>query len=148
MKWQIITTAIGIFFVSLVLSACGSSGNERHDNSQSVTSLTLLGSRSYLLKLPVNYQEDNAYKLLLAFHGSGSRANSMQSMTQLEQYSDDYIVAYPNSEAVEWNEGCDCNVARDIDDLAFVDAVIADIQKKHHVQPGEIYAAGFSQGGN
>jgi len=147
MKWQIITTAIGIFFVSLVLSGCGSSGNEPADNNQSVTTLTLLGSRSYLLKLPGNYQQDNAYKLLLAFHGSGGRASSMQSMTQLEQYSEDYIVAYPNSEAVEWNEGCDCNVARNINDLGFVDAVIADIQKKHHIQPGEIYAAGFSQGG-
>ena len=146
MKWQKITTHACVIFTSLFLFACGSSDNNPVSDPVA-TGLTMLGHRSYLLKLPDNYQPDRSYKLLLAFHGSGGVAHSMQNMAQLEKISEEYIVVYPNSAEVEWNEGCSCNVARDVDDLGFVDEIIADIQKKHIVQTGEIYAAGFSQGG-
>jgi polyhydroxybutyrate depolymerase len=144
-------TTMRSFFAALVLisqTGCLSSGSN-NNNSSGNKDLVMLDNRSYLLQLPTNYQPERSYKLLLAFHGSGGNASGMQSIAQFTQYSDDYIVVYPNSKEVEWNEGCGCNVAhrKGIDDLAFVDQLIADIQAKHQISQGEIYAAGFSQGG-
>ena len=136
--------------VLVTLTGClSSSGKSNNTSNTDNKDLVTLNSRSYLLQLPANYQADRSYKLLLVFHGSGGNATGMQSIAQFTQYSEDYIVVYPNSKEVEWNEGCGCNIAhrKGIDDLAFVDSVIADIQVKHKISDGEIYAAGFSQGG-
>lgn len=148
MKLQVITQALAVVLLVVQLCGCLSSGSGKTANVEVNKDLIKIHGRSYLLKLPANYQPQNSYKLLLAFHGSGGTASSMQQAVLLEQYSDDYIVAYPNSKEVEWNEGCNCNIAhrKGVDDLAFVDQVIADIQQKHQITAGEIYAAGFSQG--
>ena len=73
----------------------------------------------------------------------------MQQLSAFERYSEDYIVAYLQSEQVEWNEGCDCNIAHRLaaDDLGFVQQVIAHLAKQYLIASGEVYAAGFSQGG-
>lgn len=149
MKMQII---IRVFMASLwlvVLNGCFSSGGSSNASEGATSDLIVINNRSYLLKLPTNYQAQSSYKLLLVFHGSGGSASGMHSMALFEQYSDEFIVAYPNAKEVEWNEGCGCNIAhrKGVDDLVFVDQVIADIQQKHHISTGEIYAAGFSQGG-
>ena len=148
MKLQVITQALAVVLLVVQLCGCLSSGSGKTANVEVNKDLIKIHGRSYLLKLPANYQPQNSYKLLLAFHGSGGTASSMQQAVLLEQYSDDYIVAYPNSKEVEWNEGCNCNIAhrKGVDDLAFVDQVIADVQQKHQITAGEIYAAGFSQG--
>jgi polyhydroxybutyrate depolymerase len=141
---------ITLFFAALLLvKGCSlSSGGKLSSVSEDIEQVKI-GDRSYLVKLPTNYQAQNSYKLLLVFHGSGGSASSIYSMAHFEQYSDEYIVAYPNAKEVEWNDGCGCNVAhrKGVDDLSFVDQLIADIQQKHHISTGEIYAAGFSQGG-
>jgi polyhydroxybutyrate depolymerase len=150
MKLQVITQSALMLMTALLLTACLSSGGTANkDPVSDDTDLTKLGERSYLLKLPTAYQADKSYKLLLVFHGSGGSAGNMHNTAQFDQYSDEYIIAYPNSKEVEWNEGCNCNVAhrKNVDDLGFVDDVIADIQQRHKVSDGEIYAAGFSQGG-
>jgi polyhydroxybutyrate depolymerase len=149
MKIHVITQTLVAALLVVLLNGCFSSGGENAANTSANKELNSIDGRSYLLKLPANYQAQHSYKLLLAFHGSGGNASGMQSAVQLEQYSDDYIVAYPNSKEVEWNEGCSCNIAhrKGVNDLAFVDQVIADIQQKHQITASEIYAAGFSQGG-
>ena len=138
---------------AIMLTACG--GGSKSTTGTVVTpgggttNNVILGSRSYILALPAGFEADKAYKLLLAFHGSGGSSAGMQQLAGFEQLSGDYILAYPQSEQVEWNEGCGCNIAHRLgaDDLGFVDQVIADIAKKYRLQPGEVYAAGFSQGG-
>lgn len=138
-----------------ILSSCGSSSDnnyqEHHDNPRGevpVGTQVKLGTRSYLLALPKDFQSERTYKLLLVFHGSGGDSAGMQQLAAFETLSSDYIVAYPQSEQVEWNEGCDCNIAHRLgaDDLGFVDQVIADIALRYRLMPGEVYAAGFSQG--
>ncbi|MBU2112800.1 MAG: alpha/beta fold hydrolase [Gammaproteobacteria bacterium] len=132
---------IATFILLLALAGCQSSDND--------TEQIKLDGRSYLLALPQNYQSDNSYKLLLAFHPSGGDSIGMQSFSQFEKLSNDYIVAYPKSEQVEWNEGCDCNIAHRLgaDDLGFTLKVIDDIKARHNIAAGEVYAAGYSQGG-
>lgn len=150
MKLQAITKFVLLLAAGIVLSGCLSSGRSPANNEvPDTTGLVELGERSYLLTLPAGFQPDKSYKLLLVFHGSGGNASDMRQTAQFEQYSDEYIIAYPKSQVVEWNEGCGCNIADrlNVDDLGFVDQVIADIQQKYRLYDGEIYAAGFSQGG-
>jgi poly(3-hydroxybutyrate) depolymerase len=113
-----------------------------------------LGNRYYVKAVPTALSSQQPYKLLLAFHGSGGRAEDMQQWAGFERSTAQnaeapYIVAYLQSEQVEWNEGCNCNIAHRLgaDDLGFVDAVVADVKRQYSIQDGEIYAAGFSQGG-
>lgn len=141
---------IAAIILLLTLAGCQSSDSKNEppkvdDSTQQIQ----LGGRSYLLSLPQNYHSSNSYKLLLAFHPSGGTSQEMRSLSQFDKLSSDYIVAYPKSEQVEWNEGCDCNIAHRLgaDDLGFTQNVINDIRQRHSITEGEIYAAGFSQGG-
>lgn len=70
-------------------------------------------------------------------------------MSRFERATNNYIVAYLQSEQIEWNEGCDCHIAHRLgaDDLGFVEQVIQQVSKQHKIAAGEVYAAGFSQGG-
>ncbi len=109
-----------------------------------------LKERSYYIATPSEaFHSQKSYKLLLAFHGSGQSAMSMQSQSELESASKNYIVVYPQSKVEEWNEGCDCNKPHrlNIDDLGFVEDVVADVKRKYNIIENELYAVGFSQGG-
>ncbi|SEH67122.1 Poly(3-hydroxybutyrate) depolymerase [Rheinheimera pacifica] len=149
MKRQTITT-IWLIMLLLGLASCKSSEKNQGDKT-SVAQLqqVKLNGRNYWLALPRGYQAANSYKLLLAFHPSGGNGKDMQSFTHFDQISNEYIVAYPDSEQVEWNEGCNCNIAHRLgaDDLGFTSRIITDIQSRHNVIPDEVYAAGYSQGG-
>ena len=133
-----------VLWAVLLIAGCGSGDPAQQESNQ-----IKLGDRSYFLDLPAGYQPQQQYKLLLAFHGSGGSSGNMQNTANFTRYSDDYIVAYPQAGTTEWNEGCKCNIANrlGIDDLGFVDALIADVSAKHRIATGEVYAAGFSQGG-
>ncbi|MBV2130323.1 alpha/beta hydrolase [Arsukibacterium indicum] len=135
---------LSALLLAVQLTGCGGSDSEPADSN-----VIKLADRQYTLVLPAGYRPEQDYKLLLAFHGSGGSSADMQRTAGFSSYSNDYIVAYPQAGTIEWNEGCNCNIANrlGIDDLGFVDQVIADISAKHRVNQDEIYAAGFSQGG-
>jgi len=146
---QPINTIVAVVTLLICLSSCRSSEQELNTDPLEQLQLMQLGDRQYWLALPQHYQSDKSYKLLLAFHPSGGSGKGMQSLSHFEQGNNDYIVAYPDSEQVEWNEGCNCNIAHRLgaDDLQFTSDMIVDIQQRHTVTPGEVYAAGYSQGG-
>lgn len=115
--------------------------------------------RHYLLHLPKGYDPARPAALILAFHGGGG---SMAHMAKDNTYgivdSSDragYIVAFPNGSGAvgdklaTWNAGNCCGKARDqqVDDVAFARAVVADIQQRHRIDSGRIYAMGMSNGG-
>jgi len=137
-----------------LLSACNSiddTANNSLTKSQSIDENKVsLNNRSYYIATPKeNFDLKKSYKLLLAFHGSRQKAKEMQGMASLESVSGNYIVVYPQSKVEEWNEGCDCNKPHrlGIDDLSFVEDVVADVKSKYNIIDKELYAVGFSQGG-
>jgi len=137
-----------------LLSACNSiddTANNSLTKSQSIDENRVsLNNRSYYIATPEeNFDLKKSYKLLLAFHGSGQKAKAMQGMASLESVSGNYIVVYPQSKVEEWNEGCDCNKPHrlGVDDLSFVEDVVADVKNKYNIIEDELYAVGFSQGG-
>ncbi len=140
-----VVLAIGVIMLSACNQSMSGQANAAKINSQKIT----LNERSYVLALPQNYQANKNYKLLLAFHGSGGSGKNMQNIAGFERLSDEYIVVYPDSKIEEWNDGCQCNKTHrlGIDDLDFVDKLIVDVTSRYSVDIGQIYAAGFSQGG-
>ncbi|WP_105166801.1 alpha/beta hydrolase [Pseudoalteromonas sp. T1lg23B] len=142
-----------------LLSACGSNDNSQRADDQDKETPTLTvdttkeishNGRVYRLAFPDSgFDEHKAYKLLLAFHGSGQSAKGMQEMVKLESFSDDYLVVYPKSKEVEWDDGCGCNIAHRLNaqDVGFVVDIIQKMHAEYNLLEGENYAVGFSQGG-
>lgn len=144
-----------VIATALLLSGCNGTGKTSSTTSIATPPSTdgvqsiQLGNRQYFLAKPANFDQEKAYKLLLAFHGSGQGAKSMQNFVRLENEDNDYIVVYPQSEVEEWNEGCSCNKPHrlGIDDLGFVENVVAEVTNNYNIIESEMYAVGFSQGG-
>lgn len=145
------------FVMVWLLSGCNSTDSTEDPvavppNKAPITQATeiKLNDRHYYVATPSEgFNAQKSYKLLLAFHGSRQAALSMQSMTALESISKHYIVVYPQSKVEEWNEGCNCNKPNrlGINDLSFVEDVVADVKTKYNIINNELYAVGFSQGG-
>ena len=56
---------------------------------------------------------------------------------------------FPGGRLATWNAGSCCGTARDkgVDDVGFVRALLAQVQRQLHVDPQRIYATGMSNGG-
>jgi polyhydroxybutyrate depolymerase len=94
--------------------------------------------------------------LLFMFHGGGGDGGEARLETggEFEMLADRYgfVVAYPEGIGMSWN-GCRKmqNTRRDrrgIDDVGFVDAMIAQEIARHHIDPKRVYAVGHSNGGS
>jgi polyhydroxybutyrate depolymerase len=93
--------------------------------------------------------------LVLVFHGSGANAQIMRSQTGHEfevlANADKFVVAYPNAYRGNWN---DCRAAapylahtKDVNDVGFAKALIGHFQSIDHINPGKVFAMGYSNGG-
>lgn len=137
-----------VIMVLLTLTGCNSSDNSA-TNADNSSQVVRLGEREFLLKVPQPYNENTPYPVIMAFHYSGGNADAMARITALDKIAEGYIVAYPKSAVEEWNEGCGCNKPDrlGIDDVAFVDEILAHLKSGYNINPDRIFAAGYSQGG-
>jgi polyhydroxybutyrate depolymerase len=85
-------------------------------------------------------------------------ANSAIHMSGFNEAADQngFLVAYPNGTnrknsdvLLTWNAGDCCGYAqqKNVDDIGFVRAIVADLQSLTNVDPKRIYASGMSNGG-
>jgi polyhydroxybutyrate depolymerase len=113
--------------------------------------------RSYILYVPSNYQAGQPVAVVLVFHGDGANARNAMTMTGFNFRAEKggFIAVFPNGTGpsedkyLTWNSGDCCGFAkkRNIDDVGFVRAIIADLQTVVTVDPKRIYATGISNGG-
>jgi polyhydroxybutyrate depolymerase len=103
-------------------------------------------SRTYLLHLPTGYQSGKPFPLVLALHGAGMTAALMADVTQLNQSADKtgFIVAYPQGIEQHWNTGQ--TAAGGPNDVAFITALIANIESTYAIDTHRVMAAGISNG--
>ena len=113
--------------------------------------------RTYLLRLPASYSEENAYPLVIAMHGGFGNANNLENQSQLsvKANADDFVVVYP--EGVKspglgissWNAGWCCGYASnaDIDDVGFIDQLLDELIGEYSIDFNRVYATGMSNGG-
>lgn len=76
----------------------------------------------------------------------------MEAVTGLSALSDrhGFVVAYPEGVDRTWNDGRSGGGAgdrrREVDDIGFVSALVAELRGLHGIDPGRVYAAGISSG--
>ncbi len=146
--------------LTLSLLACaqrGSASQPSYNNSVRTINVGNI-ERAYIIHIPTPAANtQTALPLVLSFHGGGGNAANEMRVSNFDPLADEkgFIVAYPNGtgrledKLLTWNGGSCCGyaVANQIDDVAFVRAVIADIQSIANIDQKRIYATGFSNGG-
>ena len=102
--------------------------------------------RTYYLHVPEGLPEYGPVPLVLVFHGGGGHAANMPKFTHFDDVADrnKFLVAYPESFNKSWSDTRGLSPA---DDVGFIRALIAELQRTHHADPKRIYAAGISNGG-
>ena len=113
--------------------------------------------RSYLIHLPSPLPA-GPLPMVVVVHGGGGSAEGAHKQTGFNAYADRYgfIAVYPNGTGksrplmramgkegfLTWNAGTCCGYASEnsVDDVGFIRAVVADVEKGHAVDPKRIYA--------
>jgi polyhydroxybutyrate depolymerase len=122
-----------------------------HTRSLSVGDLT----RTYLVHVPKSYDGKQPTPVLLVFHGGGSNAEQMVHFCGMNEKADKegFLVVYPNGtgrleKLLTFNAGNCCGYAMEkkIDDVAFVRALLDDLEKVAKVDSKRIFATGMSNG--
>ncbi|MGC4792122.1 RICIN domain-containing protein [Micromonospora sp. DT178] len=107
-------------------------------------------SRSFILRVPANYNSNNPYRLIFAFHWRGGTMQEISSggtsgtawsyYGQQEQSNNSAILVAPQGIGNGWgNAGGE--------DVTFVDDMIRRIESDLCVNPRQRFALGFSWGG-
>ncbi len=99
-------------------------------------------SRKYILKVPDSYDKSQAYRLVFAFAESGSSAQSVANRNYFRMAGYDNkntIFVAPDAEngAGSWSKN----------DVAFTDAILAQLEGDLCIDKTRIFATGFSFGG-
>ncbi len=115
--------------------------------------------RMALIHVPKGYDAATPAPLVMALHGGGGGAIYQASdalyglITKSEQAG--FVAVFPNGISkvkngmlATWNAGECCAQARDenVDDVGFLRAVVADVQRRARIAPRRVYAIGMSNG--
>jgi polyhydroxybutyrate depolymerase len=102
--------------------------------------------RSVLVHVPRGITGGRHVPLVLALHGAGGSGTKMEHYSGFSHAADlhHFIAAYPNAAGALWNS---TDSQRGADDIAYIGAVITDLQRTQCVDPQRIFASGVSNGG-
>jgi polyhydroxybutyrate depolymerase len=108
-------------------------------------------TRTFLVHVPPSYTGGSPVPLVLDLHGLGSNSSQQAGLSGFRRKSDEagFIVAWPQGVSNSWNAfGC-CGTADffNIDDPAFLRAVVARISQLGNINQSRIYITGLSNGG-
>lgn len=115
----------------------------------------LVIARPFDLTVPVGYRPGTPVPLLLLLHGYTATAQLQDTYFGYSQLAQQrtFLVALPNGlrdDALQqyWNatDAC-CAFGKTNDDVAYLTAVIRDVQARYTVDPKRIYVVGHSNGG-
>ena len=113
-------------------------------------------TRSYLLHIPKNAHGTEKLPLVIAFHGGGGNAGNMARMSGFDEKADreNFLVVYPNGTGraggtrLTFNAvGCCAYAMRNnVDEAAFISALIDTLIKENGIDKDRVYLTGFSNG--
>ncbi len=106
--------------------------------------------RSYLLHIPAGMDGVKPVPIVFIYHGFQETPFTMQLMTGFNDVSDQYgfLAVYPAGTSGGWNASACCGsaVTQNVDEPAFVRAILADVGSTIKINEKRIYATGFSNG--
>lgn len=112
--------------------------------------------RNYYVHLPPSYREGKPTPVVLVFHGAGINARIMAFFSGMNCKADEagFIAVYPNGSGVAntmlaFNSGkLPPEVTRYLaDDVAYVRALLDDLENHYSVDRSRVYSCGISNGG-
>jgi polyhydroxybutyrate depolymerase len=144
---------LALFTLLLATLACGGASAQSGDRT---LSLEVGGrTRSAIVHVPPSYVPGRPTAVVLVFHGgggSGAQAERAYGMNPIAD-REGFLVVYPNGTSrggnlLTWNAANCCAYAYEsgVDDVAFVDALLDELEREYSVDPRRIYAAGMSNG--
>ncbi|HSX09148.1 MAG TPA: PHB depolymerase family esterase [Candidatus Saccharimonadales bacterium] len=108
--------------------------------------------RKFIIYLPAGYKNNTQHPLIMAFHGYASDAFSLEKFTHFDDIANNnnVILIYPEGttslvKLQGWNTGLHPTITSN--DVLFVSNMLNEIQSNLCVNPHQIYATGFSNGG-
>lgn len=123
-------------------------------------------TRHYRVRIPQSYDATKPRPAVLSFHGYGSDELEQEGLSEMSLMAEarDFIAVYPRGlnqnelagtmdpqaqDTRSWNAGICCGAAQSsrVDDVAFVDALLADLDTRVCLDTHRIYATGLSNGG-
>jgi polyhydroxybutyrate depolymerase len=116
---------------------------------------SLIAQRPYHFKLPAGYDPSQPTPLVILLHGYGVSGIIQEGYFRLSSIIDDkkFLYAYPDGLIDSqmnryWNadDAC-CDFGHTgVDDVAYINAIIDDVQAKYNVDPKRIFLIGHSNG--
>lgn len=99
---------------------------------------------------------EEGWPLVFVFHGGLSNAPTMVRFCEMNEYADTagFVTVFPNGTGrlptmKTWNAGMCCGYAmrEDVNDVHFVEQLLADLPQRLAIDPTRVYATGMSNGG-
>jgi polyhydroxybutyrate depolymerase len=135
---------------SSVTTACPAAGLRPGDTNETIQVGNAV--RSYFLHVPASYDGADPVPLIVDFHFLGNSGEQEQQISPFPAVTRDegVIIAYPDGmvgpAGRAWNIG-PCCVGQDVDDVAFVKALVDQLRSRACIDPKRIYAVGYAMGG-
>jgi poly(3-hydroxybutyrate) depolymerase len=103
--------------------------------------------RSYLVELPASYDPNRRYPVLFGLHGAGGNGPAYQSSFPLRSsWQEQAILVFPSALFYELDGRTTWRFPTE-ENLAFFDAMVAELEANLCVDTKRIFASGFSSGG-
>ena len=133
---------------ALVCSACGGFGTP--------TPSPLVAARPYDIDVPAGYDGNATLPLIVLLHGYGANGFVQDALFGFNRLADDrhVLVAHPDGTVDQsgkhfWNatDAC-CDFGHTgVDDVAYLNAVVDDVEQHFHVDEKRVFFVGHSNGG-
>jgi polyhydroxybutyrate depolymerase len=100
--------------------------------------------RSYLLSIPAGYDTFTAYPVVFVFHSGGGTGAKARDYFKFQNIAEDKaIFVYPDGKRGEWDLD---TPTKDNADVAFFDALLADLKARTCMDETRVFATGSSMG--
>lgn len=114
--------------------------------------------RTFWVYQPAGLPPEGLHPAVIVLHGGGGNAANAANMSGMSAVADaeGFLVVYPNGNGrilsdrlLTWNAGNCCGYAddQDVDDVAFISAMIDTLITDYNADPDAIFVTGMSNGG-
>jgi polyhydroxybutyrate depolymerase len=126
--------------LAIALTACGGAAMQ--------TIVVDGHTRSFIVHVPA-HRSPGPLPLVIAMHGGGGTAQYMQRETKFDQLADreGFAVVYPQGLNRHWHDSDRPNDSVEVDDVAFIRALIDRLIADYNVDANRVFATGISNGG-
>jgi polyhydroxybutyrate depolymerase len=118
--------------------------------AQNGTVMVKGAQRSYRLYVPKALPTGTAAPLVVAMHGGLGTPERFAESSRFDQAAEahGFLVVYPEGVGRTWNVGSCCGQAslQNIDDVAFISALIDHLRASFEIDPDRVFATGHSNG--